>query len=284
MAGSFFHLFLANQAFSRLFGSPSDREIHSAFLAGSIAPDLGFFPGGPRAYSHQLHHNATGDHLRVLFHEADGEPEKAFAAGWALHLYTDVLLHPWVNARVEAIVEGVEGTMAARVDMWHLRIENGLDCVFLERQDAGFLWAADLRWHRSGGAHLLAAAGERFFGGEAGEVGLRKGLASQRFWIAWLPRIFLLTGHARGSARSSLLNAVGSCLRPFSRKVAGDWLAKLLRWDDLGAVGQPIIPDEETVAEAALLGERAVQNFLDGFDTEFGSFENLDLDTGKLIT
>ncbi|SVD90995.1 uncharacterized protein METZ01_LOCUS443849, partial [marine metagenome] len=56
MAGSFFHLWLAEQALPMVFadGEPTD-QMRAAFAAGAVGPDIGFFPGGPFAFSHRVH-------------------------------------------------------------------------------------------------------------------------------------------------------------------------------------------------------------------------------------
>ncbi len=257
-----------------------------AFLAGSVAPDLGFFPGAPRRFSERLHHEYTGDFLRALRDETRDEVEWAFVAGWALHLYTDVALHPWVNARIDAFLQRLSGRFASRRNLWHMRLEHGIDCNLLEREDLHFLWDVNIHYppRRPDGPGLLGAVGKLFYGEEAQEVQISKGIDSQKKWIGRLPWIFQLTGNTRPTRKKGLVSMVGYCTRPLVGKLLGDWLGSVERWDTMAAVARPLPPDPVLLNQADHLGEQALEAFRSGFDDHFATLDNLDLDTGEKVS
>ena len=287
MAGTFWHLSLAHRALPVLgtdWSKQDRRSIEPAFYAGSIAPDLGFFPGGPRPYSQRVHHEATGDHVRTLYGKAADAGERAFAAGWALHLYTDVAVHPWVNRVADGVISSQTDRYSRRRDLWHQRIENGIDCHFLEQRELQFLWSVDLDWQGDrDGAALLAAVGSRYYGVTAEEAGLRHGLGVQRKWVARLPRIFLLTGHTRpGCFRSQVV--FGRLMQPAIRAVVGDWIGRMTGSDNVGAVAKPLQLDLATLPRITETGSAVLRAFEQGLRDEFSSLPNLDLDTGEAVT
>jgi hypothetical protein len=125
------HLLLARRTLERWrasstapFDVASDSSANT-FLHGSLAPDMGNFPGGSTAFAHLVHTHRSGDVQRALLDIADTPEERAFAYGWLTHILADVLVHPLINdeaarctdARVAAIVE-------------HVRVEVGIDVWF----------------------------------------------------------------------------------------------------------------------------------------------------------
>ena len=286
LAGSFFHLWLAQRAYPEIFPEwVAEGETWAAFLAGSVAPDLGFFPGGPRVFSERIHHGQTGDFLRALRDEVQDEVERAFVAGWALHLYTDTALHPWVNSRVDTLLQDLSGRFSQRRDLWHMRLENGIDCDLLGRNELRFLWDVDIHFpQRSGGSGILPLAGQIFYGEDAREDQLRQGMESQKKWLRRLPRIFLWTGNVCPASPKGVIPAVGFCVRPLVRKILGDWLGSAQRWDTMAAVARPLHLESVTLSEAEKLGSQALCAFKAGFAERFDSLENLDLDTGQLAS
>ena len=284
MAGTFFHFWLAQRAYREVF--PKDvtqSEKQAAFFAGSVAPDLGFFPGGPRCFSERLHHEQTGDFLRALRDGAQDDVEWAFVSGWALHLYTDIALHPWVNSRVDALLENISGRFSQRRDLWHMRLENGIDCDLLSRDELGFLWDVDIHFpQRQGGSGVLLQIGKIFFGGDVQGDQLRQGMESQKKWIRRLPRIFLWTGNTRPASPRWGIYPVGRLVKPLVGKMLGDWIGSAQRWENVAAVARPLCPKSANLSEAEKLGIEALYAFKAGFFERFNSFENLDLDSGKL--
>ena len=284
MAGTFWHLTLARQAIPLVNSGWSEEEgslLGRAFCAGSIAPDLGFFPGGPRAFSERAHHQDTGDFLRALGAGARDSLERAFVFGWALHLYTDIATHPWINEFADRTVARL-GCQTSRRDLWHLRLENGIDCHFLEQPEQRFLWSFNLDWDRGGGAELLAAVGGTYFGEVALESALSRGIRSQCKWVARLPKIFLLTGHTRPVWLPSA-SFFGRLLRPLVSTAVGDWLGETTGWTDVGAVANPIKVDPGVLQRVDTLSSNILEAFERGVIDEFSSLRNVDLDTGKAL-
>ena len=285
MAGSFFHLWMARRAFSRVFPQwqqrSAERLAWKAFQAGSLAPDLGFFPGGPRRLSERIHHEYTGDFLRALRDEAENEIDAAFAAGWALHLYADCVIHPWVNARVEALFEDEERPAVPSPDLWHMRLEWGIDCYLLEQDQNRFLWEAVLHFPGDGSAPgPLMRAAARFYRQDAGEEMIARGEDALKRWTRLLPRIFLWCGHTRPKFKL-FFPALAPIAKLTTGTFSGDWLATVEGWQNVAAVARPWRQKEADLRRAIRLGKQALEAFGDGWTEGFASLPNLDLDTGE---
>jgi hypothetical protein len=287
LAGSFFHLWLARQAFSRIFpqwqqGS-AERLTWKAFQAGSLAPDLGFFPGGPRRLSERIHHEFSGDFLRALRDEAEDEIDGAFAAGWALHLYTDCAIHPWVNARIEALLKDNERHLVPNPDLWHMRSEWGIDCHLLEQDQNRFLWEAVLHFPGNSSAPgPLMRTAAKFFRQDGGEEGIARGEDALKKWTRLLPRIFLWCGHTNPNFKLSF-PVLAPLVKLTTGSFFGDWLATVEGWKNVAAVARPWRQKEADLHRAIELGEQALEAFEAGWSEGFDSLPNLDLDSGEKI-
>ena len=252
--------------------------MQAAFAAGSVGPDIGFFPGGPAVLSHRAHLERCGDFLRALTQEAASPDERAFAAGWGLHVYTDMAVHPWVEARVAALLR--EGIRPAAPDLWHLRLEWGIDCRLLASEGMNGLWSARLHFpRRAAGRSLLGEVGEAFYGRDADERLLERGGEATARWLQRIPKILWWGGHIRVARRPNPL-----CTLAFAhlgRKVLGDWLQHWVRFKDGAALARPLLPSDQAYEEALKLGESAVERFCQGFDEGFAQLGNPDLHTGE---
>ena len=289
LAGSFFHLWLAQQAFvaiHRPAAESADSDLHwQAFAAGVLAPDIGFFPGGPQPFSDRVHREGSGDFVRQLYSSAQGEVEKAFAAGWALHIYTDALIHPWVNEQVAAFLQGRRTRAVHEDDLWHLRLEWGIDCFLLGRSDAHFLWRMKLLFpQRSVGPGLLAQVGRARYGEVADEVEIGRGSAALVKWIGLLPRIFLWTGQIQPNGSEPLAAKLGSLLRPCTEGTVGKWLDGRAAWKNVASVSRPWHPREDRRVRALGLGRKAVEDFCGGYSEAFAALPNFDLNSGEVIS
>lgn len=288
MAGTFFHLWLAQRAYPGVFPGRVEEapqgNVWAAFLAGSVAPDMGYFPGGPRRFSVRVHHEHTGDFLRALRDEARDEVEQAFVAGWALHVYADVVLHPWVNACVATLLQGRSGCAATRRDLWHMRLEHGIDCVLLERDELQFMWGVNLCFPlRSDGPGLVATAAEPFYGEDVREVQIIQGMGSLKKWVRRLPRLFLWTGRTCPTRYRGIISALGSCARPLVGKLLGEWLEAVEYLENAAAVALPLHPEQAILTRATDLGSQALEAFRSGYADRFASLANLDLDSGQEV-
>ncbi|HSJ31148.1 MAG TPA: zinc dependent phospholipase C family protein [Longimicrobiales bacterium] len=125
------HILLARQTLERWGSSPhAPFDVHddgavNAFMHGSLAPDMGNFPGGSRALARLVHTRRTGGVQRVLLERAATQEEHAFALGWLAHIIADVLVHPLVNEDAERRRQ----PGAAQI-VEHVRVEVGLDVWF----------------------------------------------------------------------------------------------------------------------------------------------------------
>ena len=97
----------------------------NAFLHGSLAPDMGNFPGGSSALAHAVHTHRTGAVQRALFRSVRTQRERAFAHGWLTHVIADALIHPLIND--DAARRSADGVMTIRE---HVRVEVGVDIRF----------------------------------------------------------------------------------------------------------------------------------------------------------
>ena len=254
--------------------------MQAAFAAGSVGPDIGFFPGGPAALSHRAHLERCGDFLRALAQGAASPNERAFAAGWGLHVYADMAVHPWVEARVAALLG--EGTRPAAPDLWHLRLEWGVDCRLLASEGMDGLWSARLHFpRRANGRSLLGEVGEAFYGRDADESLLKRGEEATARWLQRIPKILWWGGHVHVAGRRP--NPL--CTLAFAhlgRKVLGDWLQRWAHFKDGAALARPLLPSDQAYEEVVGLGESAVERFCRGLDEGFAQLGNPDLYTGEV--
>ena len=252
----------------------------TAFAVGVLAPDLGFFPGGPFEFSRRAHHESTGDFARALLAGARSLEEEAFALGWALHVFTDLATHPYVNA--QAADNGRSSPGRNRNELWHKRLEWGFDChVITAGEASGIPERVDALVSSKPGGHFLTVAAE-VFGDDADAGDLRHGWVAMTSWVRRLLSIFLWTGNARlGQSRFSTglrVRPVRSVVRGFGRA-----LALVERWDDAAAVARPHEPDAEFIQSMQRLGDEALERYCAALEDRFASMPNLDLDTGAAI-
>ena len=116
---------------------PGDQPAVNAFLAGCIAPDMGYFPGGDPLLSDLSHCVRTADLARNLLDGARTNEDRAFTLGWVTHVLADAWIHPLINRRAGEIAPGgsCESLSFAADPSLHMRIELGLDGSFLARGD-----------------------------------------------------------------------------------------------------------------------------------------------------
>jgi hypothetical protein len=131
------HLLLARRAVERWRSRPDapfdacDGSAVNAFLHGSLAPDMGNFPGGSKALARLVHTRRTGDLQRALLAGAATAEERAFAWGWLSHIIADVLIHPLVNDEADR-----RQRRGAEALIEHVRVEVGIDVWFCWQQPA----------------------------------------------------------------------------------------------------------------------------------------------------
>ena len=283
MAGSFFHLRLAKQVCSILFSRERGAGVDAAFMAGAVAPDLGFFPGGPQRLSERITRERCGDFLRALLAQSRSEEEKAFAAGWALHLYTDLAVHPWVEAKVRSLEREQGKKLKGYPELWHMRSEWGIDFKLLERMDLDYLWSIDLRFpRRQREPSLLERTGTAFYGKDASRELIEKGIHSVEKWMRHLPQILLLCGKVRPQRREGL-PGITPLLDRLTEKLFGEWLIDVRSCKIEAVLAKPWWPSPKELGEVEELGSDALRAFEQGWKERFAQFTNLDLLTGTPV-
>ena len=283
MAGSLFHLWLARRAFPALAkgNRKEDALLLTAFQAGSVAPDIGFFPGGPRRLSHRIHHERTGDFARHLLALSRTPAEEAFAAGWALHLYTDIRIHPLINEEVALAAAG-SGALSGRSDLWHKSLEWGLDCHVLEKSSAAE-WVVKIDMPvRPGEECQLTGAAREYFPSEADDEVICRGWRSLASWVGRMPSIFKWAGSAKPVGHSPAAGLAGRISAPFYRAMSG-LLAPVEFFENAVGLVNPKRPREEATNRMMARGRAALSDLADAWPKRFAGLANLDLDTGRPI-
>ena len=283
MAGSVYHLWLARRAFPALAtgNRKEDALLLTAFQAGSVAPDIGFFPGGPRHLSHRIHHERTGYFARHLLALSRTPAEEAFAAGWALHLYTDIRIHPLINEEVALAAAG-SGALSGRFDLWHKSLEWGLDCHVLEKSSAAE-WAVEIDMPlRTGEECQLTQAAREYFPALADDVVICRGWRSLASWVGRMPAIFKWTGSAKPAGHSPAAGLAGGLTAPFARAL-GRFLAPIEFFENAAGLVNPKRPSEEATHHMMTGGRAVLSDFADAWPRRFADLANLDLDTGQPI-
>jgi hypothetical protein len=114
---------------------PDDPAAVNAFYQGALGPDLGYFPGGYRLLSDLAHRVRSAVLSRFLVVSARAAAERAFSWGWVAHFLADRAIHPLVG---RGVGEFVHGDRTRFVDGFeepaaHVRVETGLDVLYMER-------------------------------------------------------------------------------------------------------------------------------------------------------
>lgn len=279
MAGTYLHLLLAHQALERLDEATDLHGAEAAFFAGVVGPDIGFFPGGPRALSDSIHRYHAADLVRGLHDLAQTPAERGFAAGWALHVYTDLAVHPEIEARSHRLQS--DHPLAAGTDAWHKRIEWGLDCQVLESTPLR-LWQLPLAFpFTPSSAGLLERAASPLFGALAEAAAIDAGGRAATRLTRRLAPALLWTGGCRRPDRGRLCRLVAAIANPWARRLSTAWEQNPDR-DDEVAILWPWREEEHLVQQLRSLATASISTFLDGLRQGHVQLENRDLSTGEL--
>jgi hypothetical protein len=130
------HLILAATALERWSNDAErvpfpvdDASCRNAFLHGSLAPDMGLFPGAAApAVSWHVHRGGAAAIGRRLVASSDAVL-RAFGWGWVGHVIADARIHPLVNAGAAVLLaeEGPLITAAEHRLVAHIRVELGIE-------------------------------------------------------------------------------------------------------------------------------------------------------------
>jgi len=182
----------------------------AAYIRGSIAPDMGYFPGGDTRISTVAHGTRAAQIAWELVRTAKDDLEMAYACGWLTHVVADAYLHPhiegasiWQSAYADPREGAADGLRA------HLRLELGLDVHFLVGRERMVRdsWRRSVTKHS--GAHVARAL-ESASGVEFSVADVRRSdLALGRFVTVFVPYAILLAAIRRrfGPAASNEIHA-----------------------------------------------------------------------------
>ena len=215
--------------------------------------------------------------MRDLLAGAKTSEEEAFGLGWALHVITDIAIHPFLNA--EAVRRGSADGRRDRRELWHKKLEWGYDCHALSSTAAaGIDRRVETLVHCEPGATFLKVA-EALYGDDAVEHELRSGWRAMMIWIRRLLRILSWSGNVPPPQQRI------SGLRPATSLVRG--LGRLMECseslDDAAAVARPHVLDAGFTKTMTDLGEEAMERYRVAVEERFRNLANLDLDTGQQI-
>lgn len=136
------HSRLAQRALDRWRARPRESPfdpfpdvLANAFHVGSMAPDMGFMPGGFRPLSDLAHALRSGTLTRALLESSRTPVEIAFSWGWVTHVLADALVHPIIGCAVGELVTGSPSNFIHGDEdtLSHVRVEVGLDALYAER-------------------------------------------------------------------------------------------------------------------------------------------------------
>jgi len=278
------HLHLADRILDHWESRPgrapfpaSHPGFRSAFLHGSLAPDMGFVPGVDRFVSELAHYHAPADLTRGLFRRVRTPEAQAFAWGWASHVIGDVILHPMVGRAVGERIHGDrEIRMNAEEDLpTHVGMEVGLDLALLDRLDR-ISPPPPTPFFRDGDVELLSGALEDTYGLSWAPRPLRESHRRAVRLTAWWPTAIgtLARAEARGWGPSGMTGAAVRMVRGVGRSLA--------RADSaLRGFLRPLPPPSWLVDRVLALGDEIPERMDELVAMGPETMENRNLETGE---
>jgi hypothetical protein len=133
MPGPNLHLSIAQGLLNRLKGTSYYSKVNRNYLyLGSLAPDIGVYPGCYPLLSNLAHYHLTGSLAQAFLQKATCSNTFSYALGWLTHYYADCLIHPLIN---RAVGEELYGDDSLEVDynqspQDHFLVEVGIDAFF----------------------------------------------------------------------------------------------------------------------------------------------------------
>ena len=279
MPGFVVHTLLALRVLDRWRESPStapwpvqDSALSDVFLAGSIGPDMGLYPGGNRLSSDLAHYGRSGQLARSLIREARSNTERAFAWGWLTHVLADVKIHPLINLAA-GIARGCSPITYADDPQAHLMVEMGVDGGWYSH------------WRKAGLGRLPRLPDEligflvRAYSSVYGRaISGAEAAASSAAWSRWQGFTIALAGAASQRLYGRVPAFHG--FQEINRRAVKVCVGLFARRSLLHALTHPAAPAEE----AATIIERAIGEFPERFlELQRAGLESLpdyNLDTG----
>jgi hypothetical protein len=245
----------------------------SAFMFGSLGPDLGYVPGGDGLLA-DLAHCVRSAHLaRNLIAAAESDFDRALAWGWVTHVLGDIWIHPLINQAAGERVSGdrFPGSTFADDPLLHIRVELGLDAMLPVRGG----------WHEPG-ASLGENTGRRAVAPlvRAYHQTYDLDVSWTRMWVAthiasgFIPMMILAGRIVSGRPASQLAKWLHRRVASLSRRICPDRL--------LGAVANPFPPQDWLIAEASAVVDAFPERFQPYFATNLEELLDYNLDTGQV--
>lgn len=220
--------------------------LKSAFFAGALAPDAGYYADGLGPLSDLAHVVNPWEFTKTLWESAKTPKERAFALGWLSHALVDVEGH-------SRLVNPAMGGGLSLSPLKHKQIEWGLDCLVLMQDEYAWLWSVEI--DRAAGLELWQRAMSKVYGKAVEKKLLQTAMAAEIKEVGRLPYVWWLSGRLKRRGRwggNALGSVVGGTLRPV--------YVKYLEWRDIEmnirAVLTPIPPGSREIGTwKDILGE-----------------------------
>ncbi len=220
--GPFAHLVQAGAAWPRVAKAlgldPDGDGLRAAFLAGTLAPDAGYYPGAEANLARAAHLARPWAFCRALLAAAGPPDQKAFAAGWSAHLILDARTHA-------ELVNPLAGGTYSQDKLRHKQVEWGLDCALLADPRLSWLWSPKVA--AGDGLDLWRRVLGTVYGRQVPRATLARAMAAELSEVGRLPYVWWLSGRLKRPGRG-LVNALGAALGETARPAYLAWL----RWTD----------------------------------------------------
>jgi hypothetical protein len=250
-----------------------DASCRAAFLFGSIAPDLGYFPGGDSLLADLAHCVRPADMARDLVRSAVSDTDRALAWGWATHVFGDVWIHPLINQAVGEHISGrrLPGLNYAEDPFTHMRVELGLDAILPVRSEwpAPMSFSAAKPWLMA--VDPLTQAYRRTYGFEASGARMR---VSNHFVASFLS-ILLLNGRVFSGRQKGVF--VG-----WFHRALGGLARRFQPGRPLEALTNPLSPPDWLLVEAGGVVDSFVERFEPYYASRLSELPDYNLDTGQV--
>jgi len=252
---------------------PDDPSCRRAFLFGSLAPDLGYFPGGDGLLAELAHCVRTSELARNLIATAKNEQDIALAWGWVTHILADVWIHPLINQAAAERITGRRTPGLTYVDdpATHVRVELGLDAILPLRDR----WP-DPDWGRSldpgrCASEALARAFRQTYGFEPSVARMRVVNRLSTRFVA-----MLLQGGRVVSGRPT------SALTRLAHRGAASLTRRLGRGGSFEALSNPFPPPDWLLDETSAVVESFCERFQHYYASNLEGLPDFNLDTGEV--
>jgi len=283
MPGFISHLYMANNVYHAHHTRWFKKDVLPYFLAGVLGPDMGYFPNTDSFLSDLCHYVRSKDLVMNMLSNAKTDEEKAFAYGWLLHIYGDVLIHPFINRKVSEQVKNFKpddyDLFHFRPKLVHTRLEYGFDIRIMHEDD--FMKHMNILFpSRSVSKHgnIIQHA---FFTVYCYHVSAKNFSAVEKTapWMRKLPFGFSVLGLL--PSKHAVLRALQWLVRHVLMPPVHFFLI-LLKKPVPAALVNPTLPSDEEMQEYKQLIHNVEKQFLLSEKKSFKALKNYNLDTGGI--